>query len=1076
MWDILGLSQTKNKMEIKEAYMTKLQKINPEDNEEGFKKLRAAYEEALKFADSDDVSEDDDITPIGIWIKNIKELYNKFSLRIDEDSWREMLEDDICFSIDSREEASNKLLEFLIDYFNLPKKIWFLFDECFSWSEKIEDLYKDFHENFVDYINDRINLNYKDSLNYYLFEDIDDNKDYDSWISLFFKIQREMNSDNFEEAKKDFENIEEFQIYHPSLEYWHLRYYLIVEDYESARQKGETLIKKCPNETFALYGMGEVEWQSKNFEKAKEYYTKCLDINPNDYNSKVGLADCYLETNNIEEAEKLFEEAADVNNYDDYVKERLYILYDKRIEELEAECAQHEEDKNAKFNLGWYYYNNDKYDEIIKLCDGFTPDTEDENQYYDLVSRVHFAEKSYDKALKYLEKWQSNLYDLGIENECRQEELEMVYYQKGRIYFAKEEYENALEFYDKTLEINENKEAALNNKGLVLNKLKRYEESLEIINKGLELNYNDVFLHMNKCEALFNLRYYQEAMDEANIAINIYPYYTKTYLIKMKIYNIYEEYEEMLTIAEELERNNIADEETNLYKIKALRNSNKIEEAEILAISMLKEDGNMVDKIQFELGIMKYDMNLFDEALEYINKAIKNSKYEEEYLYFRASTYRYLGSFGFAIKDYETIINANKNNPRYYPFLKKGQIFEEIREYEKALECYKEVLRIDPENSTVNNSIGEMYDILDDFDKALEYYNKQLEIEESAYYFGNRGLLYARNKKYEEAEKDYRCAIELEPENPYPYNSLAYLYERREELEKAIPYYKKAIEADTNRNDMKFYKNIIACYVKLDENELAIEYYDKAIEDFKDEDELYYKKAKLLKNMKLYKESIETYIKGIEIHKQYEETKVKILEDFHDEISGVYKLMEEYETAIEWSKKVLEINPDTKYGYENMGRIYEDLKDYETAIKYYKLQVNVDKEKGINYLLIAGAYKELGKMEEAKINYLTALAKFHKIKNKTPYEYSNIGSCYNGLENTSKALEYLEMAINSQLCDNCFHKGCYDAFYVFGEVYEREKEYKMALKYYKKALEVNCGDKSTEEAIERIENSILGER
>ncbi|WP_238915912.1 tetratricopeptide repeat protein [Clostridium sp. YIM B02555] len=1070
MWSILGIKETKDKLEIKEAYMRRLQKINPEDDEEGFKRLRAAYEEALKFADYVENSEEEDMTPIGIWAKKIRELYNNFYSRISEDAWRELLEDEVCFAIDSREEASNKLLEFLMDYFYVPKNIWLLFDEYFSWSEKIEELYNDFHENFVNYVSDKINPNYSESLNYYSFEDIEDNKDYDAWIALFFKIQRDLNNNDFEEAKKDFENIEEYHINHPSLEYWKVRYYLITEDYENARQKGEALLKKCPNETFALYGMGEVEWQSKNFDKAKEYYSKCIEINPNEYNSKVGLADCFLETDNLDEAERLFEEALDVNSYDDYVRERLYVLYDKRIEEFEAKCAENQEDLKTKLQLGWYYYNNEKYDEIIKLCESFKPNEDDENQYYDLSSRAYFSKNNYDKALEYLDKWQENLLAEEDGNEYKQQELEMVYYQKGRIFSTKEEYESSLDFYNKVLEINENKISALNNKGFVLNKLGRFEESIVAIDKGLEINNNDVFLHMNRAEVLFNLNYYREAMDEANIAINIYQYYTKPYLIKMKIFNIYEEYEEMLSMAEELEKYNIASEETNLYKIKALSNSNKSEEAEKLAIDMLEnKESDLVDKILFELAIIYYDRSLFDKALEYINKAVENSNNEEEYLYFRASTYRYLGSFGLAIKDYETIIDANKENPRYYPFLKKGQIFEELREYEKALECYKEVLALDPENRTINNSIGEMYDALDDYDNALDYYNKQIDMEKGAYYYLNRGLLYARNGKFDEAEDDYRCAIELEPENPYGYNSLGYLYERKNEHEKSIPYYKQAIEADVDKRDLRFYRNIIACYKKLDENELALEYYDKAIEDYSDDDELYYRKAKLLKKMKLYKEAIETYLKGIEVHKEQEETKINILEDFYDEISSAYKSMEEYDRAIEWSKKALEINPDSKYAYENMGRIYDDLKDYETAIKYYKLQVDIDKEKGINYLLIATAYKELGNKEEAKLNYLTSLAKFHKVEDKTPFEYSNIGSCYNGLENTSKAIEYLEMAINSELCEHCNFKECYDAYYVFGELYEREKEYEEALKYYKKALNVNNEDKSTLEAIERIE-------
>lgn len=1069
MWSILGIKETKDKIVIKDAYMTKLQVINPEDNEEEFKNLRAAYEDALKFADSEENAENEDFSPIGIWIKKVKELYSIFSLRINESSWIQLLEEDVCFALDSREEASNKLLEFLMYDYYLPKKIWLLFDEYFSWTEKKEELYEVFPENFINYVIDRVNPAYKDSLNYYLFEGIDDDKDYDSWISLYFKIQREINDKNFEEAKKDFSNIEELLIQHPSLDYWRLRYYLIIEDYENARKKGEALIKKCPNETFALYGMAEVEWQYQNFDEAKAYYKKCLEINPKDYNSKVGLADCYLETDELEKAEKLFEEVLDVDNYDSYVRERLYVLSDKRISQLEKECAEHEEDKKIKFILGWYYFNNYKYDEIIKLCASFTPDKEDENQYYDLVSKTYFSKEDYDKALEYIEKWQVNLDDPEIENEYKNEELEIVYYQKGRIFTKKADYISALEFFDKVLELNENKVAALDNKAFALNKLERYEESLEIVNKGLEIDYNNASLHINKCESLYKLRYFSEAMDECNIAINIYPYYIKPYLIKMKIYFIYEEFEEILAIAEELEKLNIADEETILYKIKALSSSNKLEEAESLAISMLK-DKNVKEKskIQYELAIIKYNKGLFDKALGYINKAIKKSDYEEEYLYFRAATYRKLKLFDLALKDYDTIIN-NKNEPNFFPFLKKAQVYEEIGKYDKSLECYGKVLELDPENSTVNNSIGEIYEILKDYDKALEYYSKQIEIEKSAYFYLNRGLLYAKINRFEEAKRDYESAMNLEPENPYPYNNLGCLYERIDKLEEAIPYYKKAIEVDTNKDDMRFYKNLIGCYSKLGKNDLAVKYYNKAIDDFKFEDELYYKKAKLLKKMKLYDEAIKAYIKGIEIHKQKEEISIYILGDFYDEISSIYRLMEKYEEAIKWSKKVLETNPNTKYGYENMGRIYDELKDYENAIKYYKMQVNVDKENGINYLLIAGAYKELGQKEEARNNYMIALDKFLKVKNKIAYEYTNIGSCYNGLENTSEALKYLEKAVGAKLCNNCMYTECYDGYYGFGEVYEREKEYETALKYYQKALEINCESKSTKEAIERIE-------
>ena len=50
IFQILGIEYTKDEHLIKNAYREKLAVTNPEDNPEGFKRLRAAYEEACRLA------------------------------------------------------------------------------------------------------------------------------------------------------------------------------------------------------------------------------------------------------------------------------------------------------------------------------------------------------------------------------------------------------------------------------------------------------------------------------------------------------------------------------------------------------------------------------------------------------------------------------------------------------------------------------------------------------------------------------------------------------------------------------------------------------------------------------------------------------------------------------------------------------------------------------------------------------------------------------------------------------------------------------------------------------------------
>lgn len=67
---VLQIEETKDKNVIKNAYRSLLSHTNPEDDPEGFKRLRQAYEEAMFCADSPDEDEapaERDTSPIGLW-------------------------------------------------------------------------------------------------------------------------------------------------------------------------------------------------------------------------------------------------------------------------------------------------------------------------------------------------------------------------------------------------------------------------------------------------------------------------------------------------------------------------------------------------------------------------------------------------------------------------------------------------------------------------------------------------------------------------------------------------------------------------------------------------------------------------------------------------------------------------------------------------------------------------------------------------------------------------------------------------------------------------------------------------
>lgn len=153
IFEILEIAETKNDELIKAAYRNKLISVNPEDNPEGFKRLREAYEAALKYAAETNVKiEKKADDPVSLYIERLDEIYRSLSRRLDVSEWEALLKDGLLDDLELGEAAKWGLFRYLVEHYRLPAHIWRLLVRTFHIEDEEDNFKENLPENFVDFM------------------------------------------------------------------------------------------------------------------------------------------------------------------------------------------------------------------------------------------------------------------------------------------------------------------------------------------------------------------------------------------------------------------------------------------------------------------------------------------------------------------------------------------------------------------------------------------------------------------------------------------------------------------------------------------------------------------------------------------------------------------------------------------------------------------------------------------------------------------------------------------------------------------------------------------------------------
>lgn len=193
------------------------------------------------------------------------------------------------------------------------------------------------------------------------------------------------------------------------------------------------------------------------------------------------------------------------------------------------------------------------------------------------------------------------------------------------------------------------------------------------------------------------------------------------------------------------------------------------------------------------------NQNKFDQAILNYEKYLENAP-DDYYAHFMLGSIHFLKKHFLKAKNHFLKGAQSSKNLRFKSLFKLGQTYDELKQYSKSIELFKNLINEFEENKffgvyKIHNALGLVYRDTGDFEKAEASFKKAIEISpENSPYLKDLGNLYFDNQNFQKAVKTYNTYIKLTPKNPKVLIITGLAYLQLNELNKAKKMFEKALQ------------------------------------------------------------------------------------------------------------------------------------------------------------------------------------------------------------------------------------------------------------------------------------------
>lgn len=373
-----------------------------------------------------------------------------------------------------------------------------------------------------------------------------------------------------------------------------------------------------------------------------------------------------------------------------------------------------------------------------------------------------YRNHKYQEAIQYLQRVLNYEWDGSIKPEGIYNLLGVCYTSLYRIDLDESNYRNANHNFLKVLQSNKSDFYTYANRAILYGLKGKYQLAIQDFTSAIKIDSLNYKVFNGRGYMYHKINENQLALEDLNKALDIKPDYINALINRGNVFFFLGE----------------IDSATRDYKVALNIDSENIEAMYGIGQSYLKQS-NLKDAQKWlkltisknpqhywaliNLGLIQKNLNHPDQAVILFNQAAETNK--------------------------DTCTNA-------YNYI--GLIYQNKKEYRKALAYYKIAERIDTNNCGTLNNIGLLYKDLNILDSAILYYQKSTYIQPSnPHAWNNLGLLYYYDNQGNIAIECFLTALHIKPNFPNALNNLGLVYFSLNDFDKAIDCYQQAIKQDS---------------------------------------------------------------------------------------------------------------------------------------------------------------------------------------------------------------------------------------------------------------------------------------